>query len=376
MRAVTCTEAQLAVADVPELVPEAGQVVLEVLRCGICGSDLHARHHCDELAEVIAEVGLRRLHALAIRASCSVTSSRARSASTGRAAAGSSPTGTPVVALPLMRRAGAPQATGLSAAAPGAYAEQVLVQESLMMAVPNGLSPELARAHRADGDRLACRAPERDQKARRGDRDRLRTDRARRHLHAQGPGRRRRSSPATSRPARRALATACGADVVVDPARLALRGGRHGHLTTMPEVVELAIWTVEKLRRLPVAWQHVWRADRRAGDQAQAPGRCSSAWACPAMIDAIIAGAPLFSRVVVVGVCMGADTIRPSMAINKEIDLRFVLGYTPLEFRDTLQLLAEGKVERGAAGHRAGRARGRRRRVRGARQPRASTPRS
>jgi threonine dehydrogenase-like Zn-dependent dehydrogenase len=33
------------------------------------------------------------------------------------------------------------------------------------------------------------------------------------------------------------------------------------------------------------------------------------------------------------------------MAINKEIDLRFVLGYTPLEFHDALSLLAEGKVD-------------------------------
>jgi threonine dehydrogenase-like Zn-dependent dehydrogenase len=48
---------------------------------------------------------------------------------------------------------------------------------------------------------------------------------------------------------------------------------------------------------------------------------------------------------VVVGVCMGADRLRPSMAINKEIDLRFVLGYTPLEFRDTLHMLADGKVD-------------------------------
>ena len=32
------------------------------------------------------------------------------------------------------------------------------------------------------------------------------------------------------------------------------------------------------------------------------------------------------------------------MAINKEIDLRFVLGYTPIEFRDALHLLADGKV--------------------------------
>jgi threonine dehydrogenase-like Zn-dependent dehydrogenase len=33
------------------------------------------------------------------------------------------------------------------------------------------------------------------------------------------------------------------------------------------------------------------------------------------------------------------------MAINKEIDLRFVVGYSALEFRDTLQLLAEGEVD-------------------------------
>src|SRR6202011_1144018 len=64
----------------------------------------------------------------------------------------------------------------------------------------------------------------------------------------------------------------------------------------------------------------------------------------PGVIDQIITSAPLFSRVVVVGVCMQPDRIRPVMAINKEIDLRFVLGYSPLEFRDTLHMLAEGKV--------------------------------
>src|SRR4029077_1406762 len=65
----------------------------------------------------------------------------------------------------------------------------------------------------------------------------------------------------------------------------------------------------------------------------------------PGVIDQLIASAPLFSRVVVVGVCMGADRIRPAMAINKEIDLRFVVGYTPIEFRDTLHMLVEGKVD-------------------------------
>jgi threonine dehydrogenase-like Zn-dependent dehydrogenase len=68
----------------------------------------------------------------------------------------------------------------------------------------------------------------------------------------------------------------------------------------------------------------------------------------PGIIDGIITSAPLFSRVVVVGVCMEADAIRPVMAINKQIELRFVVGYTPLEFRDTLHMLADGKVNASA----------------------------
>ena len=65
----------------------------------------------------------------------------------------------------------------------------------------------------------------------------------------------------------------------------------------------------------------------------------------PGMISSIVDDAPLFSRVVVVGVCVGPDRFTPAMAINKEIDLRFVLAYTPLEYRDTLHMLAEGKLD-------------------------------
>jgi len=68
----------------------------------------------------------------------------------------------------------------------------------------------------------------------------------------------------------------------------------------------------------------------------------------PGMIDSIVAAAPFTSRVIVAGVCMGIDQIRPTVAIGKEIDLRFVFGYTPLEFRDTLYLLAEGKLDASA----------------------------
>ena len=125
-----------------------------------------------------------------------------------------------------------------------------------------------------------------------------------------------------------------------------------GHLDDMPSALELAVGTREKLERLPVGWWHAWRLGEALGAAPKHPVifECVGV---PGVIESIIDGAPLFSRVVVVGVCVGADQITPAMAINKEIDLRFVLGYTPLEFRDTLQMLAEGDVDPAPAHHRA-----------------------
>jgi len=65
----------------------------------------------------------------------------------------------------------------------------------------------------------------------------------------------------------------------------------------------------------------------------------------PGILQDLMAGAPMYARIVVAGVCVGEDRITPAMGINKELDLRFVFGYTPLEFRDTLHLLAEGTVD-------------------------------
>src|SRR5262245_20232304 len=103
MRAVTCTNTRFEVVDLPSPEPGAGQLLLDVLRCGICGSDLHARHHCDELADVTAEVGydgiFRSDQAVVLgHEFCGEVADR------GRRTRGKLRPGTRVVAFPLLRR--------------------------------------------------------------------------------------------------------------------------------------------------------------------------------------------------------------------------------------------------------------------------------
>jgi threonine dehydrogenase-like Zn-dependent dehydrogenase len=234
---------------------------------------------------------------------------------------------------------------GLSAHAPGAYAEQLLVQESLMMPVPNGLAPEAAAL--TEPMAVAWHAVQRGEVRRRDAAIVIGCGPVGLGvilcLKAKGVRTVVASDPS---PGRRALATRCGADVVVDPgAGSPFAGGReHDHITEAPEAFELAIGTREKLERLPVGWWHLWRLGERLGAAPKRPVifECVGV---PGVISSIIDDAPLFSRVVVVGVCVGPDRFTPAMAINKEIDLRFVFGYTPLEFRDTLHMLAEGKLD-------------------------------
>jgi len=65
----------------------------------------------------------------------------------------------------------------------------------------------------------------------------------------------------------------------------------------------------------------------------------------PGIIDSALQSAPARSRIVVVGVCMERDTITPFFGIGKELDLRFCLGYDPMEFNESLRCIAEGEID-------------------------------
>ena len=344
MRAVVCQNQELRVEDRPEPVPGRGQVRLKVVRCGICGSDLHAVHGSDEWAALADRIGYHRF-ARTSRPIVFGHEFSGRIAEHGPGCRRTVPEGAPVVALPLLRGPQGIDMLGLSEAAPGAYAEQLLVEEVLAMPVPNGLSADVAAL--TEPLAVGWHAVRRGEIGKRTEAIVIGCGPVGLAVILMLKAKGVRTVVASDySPGRRALARQCGADVVVDPAETSpfTAGPGRGHLTDITKGLELAVGTREKLERLPVGWWHMWRLGEALGALPKHPVifECVG---MPGVIESIIDGAPLFSRVVVVGVLVGADKITPAMAINKEIDLRFAFAYTPLEFRDVLHMLADGKVD-------------------------------
>ncbi|MEJ8821586.1 zinc-binding dehydrogenase [Variovorax humicola] len=345
MKAVVCQDAELSIAELPEPQPGPGQVLLKVLRCGICGSDLHVRHHCNHMGQLAGRMGYANFP----RADqpmvfghefCGEVIEHGPKTSRKLRA------GTRVCAVPFLRHGTADfELIGWSTRYPGAYAERIIVEESMMVPVPNGLDADQAAL--TEPMAVALHAVQRAE--------------AKKNdvaivvgcgpvgltiiciLKARGV---RTIIASDFSPGRRELARRCGAHVVIDPAKESPYENweQYGFVGTLPGLLELAIGTREKLGKLPLPWWQVWRVAEKAGLKPKRP-LVFECVGVPGVLQNIIEGAPLFSRVVVAGVCMQQDKIEPALAINKEIDLRFVLGYSPLEFRDALHMIAEGKVD-------------------------------
>lgn len=343
MKAVICHQGELSVDDVADPKPGRGQLVLDVVRCGICGSDLHARRHSDQLAEMAAELGLPGL----MRPDHRVTLGHeilGRVREYGDGTQRRWRPGQLVVTLPVIRTERTAHLTGFDEAAPGGLAERVLAQEAFTFPVPDGL----------DADRAAFTEPL--AVARHAVR---RAEIAKGRpavvigcgpiglavilmLKASGV---RKVVASDLSPARRALAVRCGADVVVDPRAESPYAALGKAFTSPADYVALGIDTVGMLRRVPLLpWGRVLRLAERLGKAPTGPVvfECVGV---PGIIEGIITEAPLRSRVVVVGVCMELDTFRPGMALNKELEFRFVFGYDPEEFATTLGMIADGTVD-------------------------------
>jgi len=131
-------------------------------------------------------------------------------------------------------------------------------------------------------------------------------------------------------PARRALAEKMGADVVVDP--------RQSQPYASPYVAwaEHAAMSEAETAARPPFQAHL---------PALRPALIFECVGVPGLLQQVFEGAPRYARIVVVGVCMESDRSEPMLGIMKELNVQYVLGYTPEEFAGSLRILAEGQVD-------------------------------
>jgi threonine dehydrogenase-like Zn-dependent dehydrogenase len=300
-------ERRLVVDELPEPVPGPGQALVKTLACGICGSDLHALKHADQMVAATRDAGGG---AFAMDLSRDVVMGHefcAEILELGPGSASSLRAGTRVCAMPIVLHAGGVATVGYSNDYPGGYGERMLLAEPLLLPVPNGLATEAAALTEpmAVGEHAVVKA-----KLEKGDAP-LVVGCGPVGLAVIAALKRRGVEPIVASdfsPARRALARKMGAHVAIDPAASS-----------------------------PFA---------RLAEEA--PGRAAVGFECvgvPGMLDRLCREAPPGTRLLVAGVCMEEDRFRPFLGIVKELQLQFALGYTPEEFAGTLRAIAEGEID-------------------------------
>jgi len=312
MRAVVLRDGGLAVEEVPEPTPGPGQALLEPVACGICGSDLHCARHARTFTEAARATGMRmfdfdpgRPLVMGHEFSARVLDFGPGGPPEAGPGAGVRP-GDLVVAQPVIRAQDGFRSVGYSNDHPGAYGERVVVQASGLLPLPEGTDP----VHAALTEPLAVglHAVNESSAVAAGGAIvvgcgpvGLAVIAA---LRLQGAGRVVASDPS---PVRRRFAGELGADVVVDPHEV-------------PAVQ---------------AWRDL------AG---RGPAVLFDAVGVPGMLRELMRAAPSRSELVVVGLCMEPDVIEPTVAISRQLTLRFVLGWSPAEFAESLAGIAAGRL--------------------------------
>ncbi len=321
MRAVIRRAGRLVVdeMDAPKLTD--GLVRCRTLACGICGSDLHALDHLDHMIEVGRRTGgpgtMRSDKDMVFghEFCCEVLES-------GPGTTRNLKAGTRVVSVPVVQSAGGMEALGYSNNLPGGFAEEIVLQEALLLEVPNGLSAE----HAALTEPLAV-----------GEHAVVMAGLEGKEVHLVigcGPVglaviaslKARGIGPIIASdfsPERRALAELMGADVIVDPAKSSPHASwkEFGVAPTRAEAMMMQM--MGQTPKRPVIYECV---------------------GAPGVLQQLAEAAPGGTRIVVVGVCMETDKIEPLIFINKEIELRFCFGYAIPEFAASLQRLANGET--------------------------------
>jgi threonine dehydrogenase-like Zn-dependent dehydrogenase len=303
MRAAVLRDGRMVYRDdVPEPVPESGQVLVGVKACGICGSDLHFAAHGAEMLEMSGRV-FGGAGAMQVDLHGDVFMGHEFSAEILEAGPDTDthPAGTLVTSLPVLLSAKGVEPIVYSNSTLGGYAERMLLSAPLLLPIPNGLDLK----HAALTEPLAV------------------------GLHAVN-----KSNIAEGETA---LVLGCGPIGIAIIAALRNRG---------VETIVACDFSPKRRELASVMGAH------RTLDAAQGspfdtvkPAVVFEAVGVPGIIDDVLLRARPGTRLVVAGVCMQPDTVHPFFAIAKEINVQFVLAYTPDEFADSLRALAEGEID-------------------------------
>jgi threonine dehydrogenase-like Zn-dependent dehydrogenase len=322
MRAVVALGGKLTCEEIPELEPKAGEVLVKTLSCGICGSDLHALHHLDHMVDLSkratgsSNMDPKRGIVFGHEFSAEILDHGPGSPKTLKA-------GTRVVTMPIIAVPSGMDTVGYSNTYPGGFAERMLLTESMLLAVPNGLSDQQAAMTEpfAVGAHAVAKAAIDEPSAA------LVIGCGPVGLAVIASLKARGYGPVTAAdfsPARRKMAERMGADIIVDPAVESphSKWAQMGVLTTGLEQT-FSLMAGQTVKRAIIF-------------------ECVGV---PGLLAKLMEAAPNNAQIIVAGVCMEPDTIEPFMGITKQIDLRFVLGYTPDEFARTLNDIAEGRID-------------------------------
>jgi threonine dehydrogenase-like Zn-dependent dehydrogenase len=305
MRAAVLREGRMVYRDdVPEPVPEPGQVLVAVRSCGICGTDLHFAAHGDEMlalteqmADSIGASGMK------VDLNSDVFMGHEFSAEVLEAGPGTDTQapGTLVTSIPVLLSSRGVEPILSSNSTIGGYAERMLLSAPLLLPIPNGLDPK----HAALTEPMAV------------------------GLHAVNKSNIQRGETA--------LVLGCGPIGIAIIAALQSRG---------VETIVAADFT-PKRRELAAAMGAHQTVDPAQGSPFDTvkPAVVFEAVGVPGIIDDVLLRAKPATRLVVAGVCMQPDTVHPLFAIAKEIDVQFVLAYHPNEFADSLRAIAEGEID-------------------------------
>ncbi|WP_328787954.1 zinc-binding dehydrogenase [Streptomyces sp. NBC_00273] len=325
MRAAITRSGKLSVEEVPMPVPQAGQVLVRTLACGICGSDLHALDDPGAFAEVSRRSGgvpydIRDGIVLGHEFVAEVVDY-------GPGTARMLPTGTTVCGPPI---GFGPQGSGIigyTPAFPGGFGEYMLLSEAFMLPVPGGLDPRTAAL--TEPFSVAARAVRRAEVA-------PGTVAMVLGLGPIGLGvvatlKARGHGPVVAvdfSARRRELAGRLGADILVDPAAESPYD-RWTSLGVIPGMMD----------RMAAEYRGIKATETVIFECVGAPG----------MLAQVVAGAPAAARIMLVGVCLRPDSVEPGVVAGKELDIRGSFGGSPAEYRQTLRDIAEGQIDAGVA---------------------------